>query len=1451
MFARRKRAASNPHPNLNVNADPSATTAAAQAFLARSKSNATLSAAAAATALRSRPTSPTNVAEVQTKRTMRRENSGSPRASSVPARASSQLERRRSSSSMSERTFRDPSPVRGAARPSAPDAPPVPTIPENLIEQASPTPVRRPSSVQPAPTRVSSPPVNPGTGRGLSLQPTMRTPAQTRSGPRVTSMSNIQELTSVDRPSSRGSVNFSLPTSLRRSSSAAQWMLTPRQSSQALNGSELVFDPNTRTLRTRADMLFYEQGLREASQKPVMRKKNLRQEQGSHFSEGSVGGRLKGTALDGLQRQNVHERQAQQTSQGILSEEFPRSQRVASPRNSIRDSSDNESEASERTSKYNNRAGSQQLSNKPSMVREERQREEDEDDSVKVLGRQAALRKLESANRDDRHISPSPLPRSKPGRARKQAENIGSNVQQDQPRMEVTEAPVTQAETAPAQIPAPAQETAPKPEAPIALAPLDTATKAPIALAPLDTATKALRMEKQADRAHSVSPTRAHFLATPSPVSQFSIRHEPPARSISPRKSALKPSPSRGPSPMGYTPTGWTAGPSSGDVSDASTNQSEERTVPKKKSVRVSFDERNNVVVGEEPEVPEARRTWTSGYIRGNKATSPIEDGPDEIMGPRPVLPSFGSVRKKQPKDLEDRPLVKPVGPQGPSPAISPSSSGSEYFAGQSSNHAVGSLLQQERNLRAAPSVSNSNDQLPPEVISVEGSGYVSDSGSSTHSFVVGKAVTVHLAVKGGDAQKTAEAGGKPGFIEDLGVIPEVETPGDDAVREQLEEFPTEPRQEDAAAHDSKTNGNGNAPTFTVTQPTPLPEQGEFQHQSPSGLNGNTWESENAKEIPLKDYIAGKKVAGGAVAVQNILDVHPVTADAESSDGDSIYSDAAEELSNNGDGFMSLDDVLGGKEPSVKAAETPKAPDSGEGWDESQRFWSGLSADKRRQMELDALLENDEEREEREDSEDEVPYLKPLKQASVAKAETTVKEKQRAKNAAAAGVIDRTYQITPGAKAGPDGVPRAPKPRQEDGHMRMSMRDNAGGSMQSNTSGHPREGKKLQAGGAAAAMRVNAPKPAPTPKPTLCRSASVESDSSFVRDRPRKEGFQMKRSMRGSYSREAPTLRGPSPVDATPAQSSRFSIRSLSPSSRRLSISSTTRPTPSLRTAPDEPPKSPRRLFSRTKAIPAPKAFKPSSRFADSSDEEDARPATTFRSRFADCSDEEDDVPPPPVTGSFRRPRSLRPIPRSSAADGDSSDLPDSDDSPPFRGASGVNAAALRMARANFEGGGNATEISAADFREAPRKKGGLMSILRRKKPEQSGRIQRTDWDESAARRDTPLERSKTDLEVVKSRDGNVRSVQSPRLQKRAGPPRTARYQAPPTVEAQADGRPATSDGVADEWKANGEGGGVVNGASASRPGVLRRNSTAGSVEIIGGDGKKKKFGLLRRLFGN
>jgi len=56
-----------------------------------------------------------------------------------------------------------------------------------------------------------------------------------------------------------------------------------------------------------------------------------------------------------------------------------------------------------------------------------------------------------------------------------------------------------------------------------------------------------------------------------------------------------------------------------------------------------------------------------------------------------------------------------------------------------------------------------------------------------------------------------------------------------------------------------------------------------------------------------------------------------------------------------------------------------------------------------------------------------------------------------------------------------------------------------------------------------------------------------------------------------------------------------------------------------------------------------------------------------------------------------------------------------------------------------------------------------LMSILRRKKPDPAAKVRKVDLLESAARRDTPLERSRSDLLAVRSEPG----AHAPRLQKR------------------------------------------------------------------------------------
>ncbi|KAB8437435.1 hypothetical protein FH972_025113 [Carpinus fangiana] len=141
-------------------------------------------------------------------------------------------------------------------------------------------------------------------------------------------------------------------------------------------------------------------------------------------------------------------------------------------------------------------------------------------------------------------------------------------------------------------------------------------------------------------RSVSVSPARsARFSDTP--VIE-GIKHQPPTRAISPYKSALK-STSRPQSPAFRAPS--EAG------SDTASLLSESGTLKKKKSVRVSFDERP-LTVGDaaSPQSP------------GNTILSPqnqrFNDEEFSGMGGAPVLPSFGSVRKAR---SEESPSGRPT----------------------------------------------------------------------------------------------------------------------------------------------------------------------------------------------------------------------------------------------------------------------------------------------------------------------------------------------------------------------------------------------------------------------------------------------------------------------------------------------------------------------------------------------------------------------------------------------------------------------------------------------------------------------------------------------------------------------------------------------------------------------------------------------------------------------
>jgi serine/arginine repetitive matrix protein 2 len=437
------------------------------------------------------------------------------------------------------------------------------------------------------------------------------------------------------------------------------------------------------------------------------------------------------------------------------------------------------------------------------------------------------------------------------------------------------------------------------------------------------------------------------------------------------------------------------------------------------------------------------------------------------------------------------------------------------------------------------------------------------------------------------------------------------------------------------------------------------------------------------------------------------------------------------------------------------------------------------------------------------------------------------------------------------------------------------------------------------------------------------------SDSSFKRARPATDGYSMKRSMRGSvgtYGGQAEARPQSPEVFVSKNRSSRFSLRSLSPSGSTfgrgransassgppVSLPSTMRgnrpDAPSLRgPAPRQAAAAPVRTggFGRSKsAAPATRAVpKRASRFADSSDEDDAAPV--FRSRFVDSSDEDAGPVAPisrPLSGKTMRSAPVRSIPRKAGRnDGDSSDLPDTDDEKSPRRTAALGNPVVQIAapvgsalssgtiRRSGSGRGaigmptsnTTTTISGGASRPEQKRRGSIMSILRRKK-DTSSKVRKSDA-ESPARRDTPLERSKSELGNVKRQDMpgggierqdsnfSVQSATGGRLQKRTVPKRVMSSSSVmsgasgtvvdeektnwplPLNEAEEGehGRPSTADAF---------GGSTLNNFGVSRPDIgTRRATDTGSSRADLNSGmaaespiagkKKKRFGAIRRAF--
>ncbi|EWZ88169.1 hypothetical protein FOWG_09723 [Fusarium oxysporum f. sp. lycopersici MN25] len=1530
MFGGSRRHRPPTQPLTRETANPNAATAAASAFLRR-ESTPSLSSAAAAAALKARPTTPTNVSQVQSKRVARR--SASVSSTGSRDRRSRELHRSPSASSMTERTFRSPSPSPARlAAPQAQDVPPVPKIPQHEHNKTNPksSTHKRATSLQTQHFQTASQKMKNGQAQGSWF-----------GAAAGNDLSNVRRAPVADkrasadlRPSSPNSINFSYPRSMTE---------PPSPSSNAM-----VYDPHSRRMVPQAQLLMIDQTVRDASEKPVRKQKHAGPRTGTHLSKGTVG-RLKGTAVEPASPppKAVASPQSPSDTYGAIT------QQPGHLKQSNHPEADPESELES------------DPESEPETTREVKP--DPNSNSSLSTGQTLIQQEQESGVETPRHpnqaiVSPPAVTKSEASvRKRPSVVHEDPELEEEEQREAAQPAP-TDEHPMDGVNAIPVKSTSPPQQSP-------EATPIP---GPSETVRRS--------RVHSESPARSparttHFAPK---TDQLLVRHEPPPRSLSPRKSALKYSSPRDASP-------------SEDGSDASAAWSgmagrEETELSRKKSVRVSFDDGNTAVIGESipsPDTdsqiasPQSRMSWHSIIGRNKRDSVTLDE--DETMTPRPALPSFGSIREKKVREPEERPLVRPMERSASPPATDSLPSESNHKApaqdlAQSSDLAIGSVLAQEQASRNEANTSRYREPLPPVVTSVDGQGYISNSDLSSddesESGVVSKSQASAEPVS--ETQTTISNPGSP-----------------------------------SESSSAKSSPSDNIPTISIIQPSPrIPDENQAESPQdffdvpggfPAGPTNASSEkaisedtkvssseprpSQSPKGADQPAPIATRRSLDSTSAVSSNSQMHDIQEESEESEGSSIYSDAYEDLSDmDGDGFLSLDAVVDGpvesafsqkvfekaiaksketdvsqqsthtKAPSQKPLQTPSD------WETAKAYWRSLSPKDRRQLEKEAMEESDEEDIPAEAARRSKPKTKAQAKQKQKLVEEPVQEPlETSEDAPVSEKLrnpTRVYQIQPGTSWPRDEVTEKakqtggaklrksmraneattvsyPEPVQTGG-MRKSMRSGAAPSSPQNLhDGHLRKSlrqepetttgvamrKSLRTNGSAtnghntAPTQRNGGRPTSyqpvttseavksqrrahsedrgpamrsTAKPTLTRRGSDSSESSFRRAKAGGgEGFGFRKTMRGSTREPAAAA----PPTESARGSSRFSLRSLSPTGSAFRRNSNTSSPPpvmmggrmrqSLRTESSDAGSSRMRVSGFGRSSKGKKS-KSGSRFDDSSDEDEGRPA--FRSRFVDSSDEDT---PSPLPRQKRVPKTMRSsasnnaaaaamgVPPARAGVQDSPDLPDSDDEeeqPRENLASNGTAITVPRATLNRSGSGRdaiapqANSVEITGGRPGHKRRGSFMSSILRRKKDPADKISRS-TSESASRRDTHLERGPERLAFIRSNSES--RAHSSRLHKRGANWPLQDHQNTHEEEDQFDDG-SQNTYVVDEEKRPSTAGGL--GPSPSSPttktGFLKRRSTSHSqigaanhsvsASIDGsevGTPKKKKFGTLRRMF--
>ncbi|KAJ5906892.1 uncharacterized protein N7473_003808 [Penicillium subrubescens] len=804
----------------------------------------------------------------------------------------------------------------------------------------------------------------------------------------------------------------------------------------------------------------------------------------------------------------------------------------------------------------------------------------------------------------------------------------------------------------------------------------------------------------QQDHLHqSSSPGRsARFAKWLSVTAAGDQVHEPPPRSISPIKSALKHPRGNSLSPDRKVSIGGRVVQPPSEISDGTSVASDEgsRLGVKKRPVKVSFDDDAEVVgvaasppTSPEEYVPESppnkgksRMSWLGV---GKKRVSPLDyvtgdHDFDEVMRPRPALPSFGSVRGNR-----DGGHPAPAIPEFSDNESTSSSDNDIVSPGLSfsNDHALGGML---------PMVQQKEPTQPNAVTTLE-----------------------QLSVTGASSLYQQQPKPEPEHEHELDGV-------------ALGNITEQPPSSSVNAHADLL-----VPAIAIEPATPpvdsdqpiFGQRSSLECRIPGGYPPSS-SDRNLKGAATTGSTDTTKSQPIATAVPHLDDV-----DTEGESGDSVYSDAAEDI--DGDGFGSINAIVDSGpiprstgSPSQSRDATPKAAD---------RI---TAIDNHSQDVTDQAREDPRSITPTQDSVNLEISESPITPSSNRGFESAYPPLPLKSKLRASSDHDGTGQTAVNKQRRPLSLAIGGDSHLRDPH---TLSTDAKGKNRPVSLGAPFQMKK-----------PNGTSPGIPESLGRTMSNGSDSSSSFKRSShsTRSDGpFSMRRTMRGSSTQPQQSSfsgRADSPEDHRPLSSGsgagtlRKTLRSPGAGNERYSFFSTNN-------------KAPRAKFTKA----PPKSMR-GSRFVDSDGEGNEAPAQGFRSRFADSSDEDE-----PGSNTMRP---VRGIPRRQGIhDGDSTDLDDSSEEE-RRQAAAVSARQSNLVppgsrdknSPNMSGFAAVAKQRGMTQRELeefimqpPRgRKPGLLTRLGLKKSKNPDhRIRKADV-ESPSRRDTPLERSRLEREQLR-----------------------------------------------------------------------------------------------------